>query len=201
MSLQHPAVEGLADAVGGDETEALDLCCAQQMCGVIPPVHHEICRLGYVTVDFAERLGVAIPQSAPHHRGTDKRRIPHHEVRLRPLGLPGVEVAQLCYPDRLVGHLPSRDGVRFGGASIPVGQRSSLLVCDPLHPVIGEYRVPTLDVAEVPDDGLLGQGVPLGAKVPLEVAYPQDHLGNLRRSWVDLEPQELLRGDSDAHQV
>src|SRR5690606_12143992 len=82
--------------------------------------------------------------------------------------------------------IPSRDDV-----SIVIDARDSLIVLD--------QCVAVLDVAVLTEDRRIEPAcVSVGAEVPLEVAYPEDDLGDGGGAGVDLEAEELVRGDGVA---
>ncbi|MGB5009627.1 MAG: hypothetical protein WBO88_04950, partial [Candidatus Dechloromonas phosphoritropha] len=56
---EDAAVEGLFQAVGGNEAEAFDLAVASEAGGVVPPIHDEIGRFGYLGPGGAQGFGVA----------------------------------------------------------------------------------------------------------------------------------------------
>ena len=67
--------------------------------------------------------------------------------------------------------------------------------------VVGEHGIPALDVLEVANDRLGGTNVPPSAEVPLQVADPQDHLGDGGGPGVELQAEQLVGIDADPGQV
>ena len=56
----YTAVEGLTKAVGGNESEALDLCGASQFGRVVSPVHDEAAGFADIAVDGLRGFRVAV---------------------------------------------------------------------------------------------------------------------------------------------
>ena len=108
-----------------------------------------------------ERLDVAVPECEPHPLVPDERRIPHDEVRLRPLGLPRVDVPVDRHPRALVGHLLAGDRVHLHRLAVPARDRLAVLVAYQLGLAVpGQHGVAALDVLVVAQDRL-GDGAVL----------------------------------------
>ena len=60
VCFEHTAVEGLTKAVGGNESEALDLCGASQFGRVVSPVHDEAAGFADIAVDGLRGFRVAV---------------------------------------------------------------------------------------------------------------------------------------------
>jgi len=201
LRLEYPAVEGLLDTIGGDKAEALGLAGTYSLGGDMPPVHDEIRRIRHLRPGAAHRIHIAVAHCGTHALVPHERRIPNDVIRLRPLGLARVDVAVLLDLSRLVGDLLAGDRTDLLGQSIPAGQRLAGLVGNQLHRVIGDQRIAVLDVVEVAQYRLWRVDLTVGAEVPLQVADPQHHLGDLRRTRVDLHAEELVRVDGQALQL
>ena len=167
----------------------------------MPPVHDEICRLGNFRPGVAHRIHIAVTQCAAHGGSADKRRIPNDVIRLRPLGLARLDIAVLLDLRRLIGDRLAGNRAGLVADAVPAGQRFAGLVGDQLHCVIGDQRVAVLDVVEVAQHRLRRVDLAVGAEVPLQVADPQHHLGDLRRTRVDLHAEELVRVDGQPLQL
>ena len=76
-----------------------------------------------------------------------------------------------------------------------------MLIGDGLDAVVFQDGVAALDVLELAEDRLGGHGFAEGAKVPLEVADPQDEVGDGGGTRVDLDAEELVRIDGEADQL
>ncbi|MBK1631588.1 hypothetical protein CKO31_12705 [Thiohalocapsa halophila] len=196
-----PSVEGLAQAVGGDEAEALDVAGAGEAGGLVPPVHDVVGGFGHLQVGAAQGLDIAVAQGPAHGAGADERRIPHHKIGLRPRGRARVDVALHRHPGALVRHGLAGDGVGLGGAPVPAGDGAALGVGLEGDVVPGEDGVAALDVVGVFEQGLAGRGLGVGAKVPLEVADPEHGLGDARGAGVGLQAQHLLGAHGGALQL
>ncbi len=66
MPLQHAPVEGLTQAVGGDEAEAAQVAGTRQGGGAFPPVHDIVGGLGDLGPGGAQGLHVAVAECAAH---------------------------------------------------------------------------------------------------------------------------------------
>ncbi|OIQ65217.1 hypothetical protein GALL_532260 [mine drainage metagenome] len=55
------AVEGLGEAVGGDEAEAPGAAHPHSLGGFVPPVEDEIHAVGHLGIGGAEGFGIAVP--------------------------------------------------------------------------------------------------------------------------------------------
>jgi hypothetical protein len=97
-----------------------------------------------------------------------------------------------------VGHEFAGDGVGFGGAAVPAGERLAAVVGGEFDGIAGEHGVAAFDVLEVAQDGAGRQAAALGAEVPLQVADPEDHFGDGGGARVDFEAEELVRVDGEA---
>jgi hypothetical protein len=80
----HAAVEGLLEAVGGDEAEALPPCPRDELRGVVPPEHDEVGGFGHVRPGLAQGFDVAVAERGAHGGGADERRVADDVVGLRP---------------------------------------------------------------------------------------------------------------------
>jgi hypothetical protein len=79
--------------VGGDESELLDLFVRSQFGGLVPPKHDKVPGVGLEFLEgAAEGFDVTIAESLAHAGGSEKGRIPHDEITLRPLRPPWVHV-------------------------------------------------------------------------------------------------------------
>ena len=86
----------------------------------------------------------------------------------------------------------------FHRPPVPARDGLAVLVEHGLGAIAGEHGVAALDVVEVLDDGLGRGDAAAGAEVPLEVADPQDQLGDGGGARVHLEAEELVRIDGEA---
>src|ERR1035441_9336016 len=86
------ALEGLAQAVCGDKTEAAGLAGADAFRGAVPPIHHVVGGFGDLAVDRAERLGVAIAEFTAHSPIAEERRVANDELSGRPFGASRVDI-------------------------------------------------------------------------------------------------------------
>jgi hypothetical protein len=95
VPLHHPALEHLADGIRGDETEAPQrrLPSRQELRRPVPPVHHEIGALVHVRVRRPQSLRIAGREARAQVLAADEGRLPHDELRLRPVRPPRVRVA------------------------------------------------------------------------------------------------------------
>ena len=199
--LHHAAVEGLAQAVGGNQAKAARLALHDQTGGAAPPVHDEIGALGHFLPCAAQRLHVAVAQRGAQRAGANKGRVAHDEIGLRPGGLARVEVLPLRHLRGLVGHLRAGHRVDFEGGAVPAAERLAVGAQCGLLRVPRQHGVAVLDVAPVMHHRL-GHGlVALGADVPLQVTNPQHQLGHGGGALVQLNAQQLPGRDGFALQA
>ena len=198
MPLQHPPVEGLAQAVGGDKAEAADRAGAGQFGRLLPPVHDIVGGLGDLRPGAAQGLDIAVTQGAAHRGGADEGRIADHKIGGRPVRPARIDIALQRHPRGVVRDRLAGDRVRLEGPAVPAGDGLALVVQDPVHAVIVEHGVAADDVAEVADHGLRRVDRTVGPKVPLQVADPQHHLGDGGGAGVEFEPEQLVGVDADA---
>ena len=196
--LDHAPVEGLAQAVGGDEAEAFHPPGAHLLRRLVPPVHDEIGALRHLGPRRPQRLRVAVAQRQPHRPGANERRIPHDELRLRPLGLTRIHVTPLRHLRRLVRHLFARHRMHLGRLAIPARDRAPVRVRRQFLPVVGQHRIPARDVAVVVHHRLGDALLAAGADLPLQPADPQHQLGQRRRARVQLDAEHLAQRDRAA---
>ncbi len=202
MRFDHTAIEGLLDAVGGDEAELPGLSGAHGVGGDMPPVHDEIGGFGHLRPGGAHGLDIAIAQGAAHGGGADERRVADDEVGLGPGGLARLDVALDRHAGGLVGNLLAGDGAGLFTVAVPAGERAAGLVGDVFNAVVFDQGVAVLDVVEVAQDGVRQVGEALvDAVVPLQVADPQHHFGDGGGARVDLKAQKLVRVHGDAGHV
>ena len=199
--LQHAAVEGLVDGVCGDEAEAPGLLRGEEFGGFLPPEHDEVRRLGDFPLPcFPQAFRVAIAQRIAHPRGSDERRIPHDVIRLRPFGAFRVRVVEEVGAGAFVGDFLAGDGVGLGAAAVPDGDvfpGVGIAARDFL--VVGEHGVAALDGVVLGEErSVVGIGFPGGTAVELEVADPEDDLGDGGGAGVELDAEEVVRADDDA---
>ena len=164
----------------------------------MPPVHDEIGGIGHVRPRTAQRFDVAITQRRTHPLVANKRRIPHHEIRLRPRRLARVHVALQRHALAVVRHVLAGDGRGLHAHAVPATDRHAAFVEHVLHAVVGQHRIAVLDVAEVADHRLRRVDVAAGAVVPLQVADPQHHFGDGGGARVQLDAEQLVRVDGFA---
>ena len=91
--------------------------------------------------------------------------------------------------------LPTGDGVHGGGDTIPLGERVALTIERGDLRRMGHERVAVPDVVKVADDregDLLRRA---GAEMPLEVADPEDEIGDDGGARVQFEAEELVGVD------
>ncbi|OQC15465.1 MAG: hypothetical protein BWX79_00668 [Alphaproteobacteria bacterium ADurb.Bin100] len=171
-SLHHPPVERLPQAVRGDEPKPSRSARAHQPSRVVPPVHDEVRTLRHVGPGGTQRLHIAVAQRGPHRPGANERRIPHNEIRRRPLGGARVHVAPLRHLRGLVGHIFARHRVLLEGGAVPAGDDLARFIRGQLGAVVGQHRVAIFDVAVVVHDGLGHRLAALCSHVPLKPANP-----------------------------
>ena len=191
--LHHAPVEGLAQAVGGDQPHAPGVAGGHLGCGVVPPEHHKVGALGHLGPGAAQGLHIAVAQSGPHGGGANERRIPHNEIRLRPHRLPCAHIAPLRHLRGLVGHGFAGHWVRLETAPIPAGQQPTGAVMRRLQRIPRQHRVAAFDVAVVVHHRFGHAGVAVGAEVPLQKADPQHQLGQRGGALVQLDAAQLLQ--------
>ena len=78
-------------------------------------------------------IDIAITQCHAHHLRTNKRRIPHDVIRLRPLGLARIAIEVLLHLRRLIRHLFAGNRAGLGGDAVPVGNGLAAFVTQQLH--------------------------------------------------------------------
>jgi hypothetical protein len=197
-ALQHGSIEGLRDRIRGDETEAGDFPFRHQLGGVAGPIHHEVHGLGHARPRFAHGFHIAVAEREAHPFVADEGRIADDEIRVGPFGGARVFVVERRDARGFIGHVLASDGMLFHRPPIPTRDGLALLVEHGLGAVVGEDGVAVLDVVEVLDDGLGRGDAAAGAEVPLEVADPQDQLGDGGGARVHLQAEELVRIDGEA---
>ena len=199
--LHHAAVEGLAQAVGGDEAKTLRPAGGHQAGCPLPPNHDKVGALGQLGPGGAQRFDVAVAQGRPHRAGANERRIANDEIGLRPVGLAWVEVAPLQHLRRLVGHRLAGHRVRSGGLAVPARHHPAQRIGHRLLAVVGQHGVAALDVAVVVYHRLGHAGAAVGAYLPLQKTDPQHQFGQRGGALVQLHAAQLLQGDGLAAQV
>jgi len=198
LGTDDAAIESLREAVGGDEAEATGLPGEREQRGLVPPVGDEIGGFGHVGPCASQGFDIAIAQGAAHGGGANEGRVPHHEIRLWPVGATRVLVALLRHAGGFVGHLFAGDRVGFGAEAIPAGDRLAVCIEYKIHPIKGEHGVAAFDVVEIAQHRLGRADVAVGAEVPLQVADPQHGFGDAGGAGVEFEAEELVRVDRDA---
>ncbi len=193
--LHHLPVEGLAEAVRGDEPEALRLPRADELGGPVPPVHHEVERLGQRRVGRADGVYRGVAEGLPHALVPDERGIADDEVGLGPRG--DVDALEVDHGDGggRVGDLLAGDAVGRERETIPAEEGAAVGGDPGDRARSGDEGVAALDGPCLGQDRI-GHG--LGAAVvdlPLEVRHPQDELGDLGGPRVQLDAEEVLRDD------
>ena len=196
--LNHATVENHGQAVGGDQPHAACAAGCYFTCCAVPPEHHKVGAFRNLGPGAAQGLHVAVAQRIAHPLVSNKRRVPHNEIRLRPLRLPGAHVAPLRHLGGFVGHLFARNRVGFEGAAVPAAEQLARVVVGEFLRVPGQHGVAAFDVAVVVHHGLGHGGVATGADVPLQVANPQHQLGQGGGAFVQLDAAQLLQGDGFA---
>ena len=194
----HAAVEGLLDAVGGDEAEPLRGAFAHFLRGDMPPIHHQIRRFGHFVPRRAQRIHIAVTKRAAHRACANERRIAHDEIRLRPLRLARVHVAPQRHACGFVGNLLARHRRFLHGFAVPAGDGNAAFIQHRRCVVISQYGIAVFDVAKIADHRDGRMHVATGAEVPLQVADPQHHFGNRRRARVQFDAQKVVRIDGFA---
>ena len=92
--------------------------------------------------------------------------------------------------------------MRFGRAAVPARDGPARRVEQRLDRVPGQHRVATFDVVKAADDRLGDvPQFPFRTQPPLQIADPQNQLGDDRGAGIDLQPQELARRHGDALHV
>ena len=129
VGLQNTAVEGLADAVGGDEAEAAGFALADEVGGVVPPIHDEVGAFGDGFYRLPEGFNITVAEGVAHAGGADEGRVADDVVGLGPCRGAGVFVAVDGELGVFVGDGAAGDGVRFGGAAVPVGEINRRIRC------------------------------------------------------------------------
>ena len=188
-------IESLADRIGGDETEAFERAVSGERGGVVPPVHDEIGRLGDFRPARTQGFGIAIAKCGAHRAGTDKRRIAHHEIRLRPCRLARVHITLQRHAGAVIGDGESSHWRGFGGDAIPAHMRHAVFIGEVFHVVVSQHGIAVFDIAEIADHRLRRRDVALGAEVPLQVADPQHHFSDGGGTRIQFDTEQLVRID------
>ena len=111
------------DRVGGDETELLGFAIANEFGGLVPPIHDEVPRVGFVLFPReAEGFGVAVAKIVSHAGGSEEGRVADDVVGVGPFGAAGVGVVEEGFAVAFVGDFFAGDRVGFGGAAVPDGE-------------------------------------------------------------------------------
>ena len=192
--LHHTAVEGLAQAVGGDEAHALRLPARHLRGGVLPPEHDEIGAVGHFGPGAAQGFDVAVAQGRAHGASADEGRVADDEIRLRPRRPARACIALLGHLRGLVGHQLAGDRVRLEARAVPARAQPAGGVVGGLARVPGQHCVAAFDVAVGVHHRLGHAGAPARADVPLQPADPQHQLGQRGGALVQLDAQQLLQG-------
>lgn len=169
---EDAAVEGLLEAVGGDEAEALDLAVAGQVGGVVPPEHDEIGGIWHLRPGGAQGFGVAVAKGLAHGGGADEGRVADDVVGLRPFGGARVGVAFARDLRGFVGYGFAGDGVGWVDFQQGAEVGDEELVVGALgaagRPLAGKEGV------DLHDDGILarrsGLCSSLGCRISLHLA-------------------------------
>jgi hypothetical protein len=82
------------------------------------------------------------------------------------------------------------------GAAIPLGNWVSVIIQGRLSVLPSHEGIFALDVMEVINYGNARRDVAASAEVPLEIADPEDEVGDGGGAWVDVDSEELVRIDS-----
>lgn len=147
--LYDTPIEGLAQAVCGDEPKTLGLTRAHHLPGAVPPMHHEIRAFWDLWPDTPQGLHVAVTQRTSHGTRADKWRVAHNEIRSWPFSLARVDVAPLLDLGCFVRHQLASHRVALGGDAIPPGQRVTTGIAHDLGTVVGQHGIAMFDVAVV----------------------------------------------------
>ena len=132
------------DRVGGDEAEAFGFGIPHEFSRLLPPEHDEVGGFGDASFPcFAKGFCVAIAESFTHPRGSDKRRISHDVIRLRPFCALGIGVIEQRDGGGFVGDFLAGDGVELGGVSVPEGENFT------------GFRIAARDALVVSEHGIL----------------------------------------------
>ena len=172
MFFQHPPVEGLGDAVGGNQAKTLDFSGGQQGCGVMPPEHDQIRRFADLRVRLPQSIHVAIPQGAAHGGRTDEGRIAHHHIGLGPMSGLRIQVADLFAGRRFIRDCLAGCRMGFHRPDIPDAHRISFAIGHGFGAAVLQYGIPAFDVFEIPENRRGRQDIPVGFVMPLQVANP-----------------------------
>ena len=199
VGVGHAAVEGLAEAVGGDEAEAaqarvrLGIVAARELRGLVPPVHDEIRRFRHLGVGFAHGLRIAVAEIVAHAAGPEKGRVADDEVGLRPPGGHGVGVVVDGQAGGLIRHVLARAGVAAGGHAVIAGDGIAVRVAADAAGLVRQKGVAVADVLGVPQNGRGPFRCPHRAVALLQVADPQHEFGDLCGPRVEFDAEELGR--------
>ena len=186
------------DGVGGDEAELFATALHDFRSGLLPPEHDEVGGLGDVAFPgFAEGFGVAVAEGVAHAGGSDEGRISDDVIRLRPLGAAGIFVIEEGDGGGFVRDFLAGDGVGLGGVAVPEGEdfpADGIAARDFL--VVGEHGVLLADGLGFREQrAVAGVGLAGGFALPLEVADPEDELGDGDGVVGEFEAEELLGAD------
>ena len=199
VSSEYAAAEDLAKAVGGDEAEATESGGAGEFSGAVPPVHNVVGVVGHIVIEPTESFDVAIAQFAAHSPIADEGRVADDEIGFGPVSAAWVAVVVDGAAGGFVGNFLAGDGVAGGGFAVPLGDGLAVGVEAGFDGVALHEGVATFDVVEVFDDGFGRDGVgPKGAEIPLEVADPENEIGDDGGTGVDFNAEELMRVHGEA---
>ncbi len=146
----------------------------------------------------AEGRDIAITKVYAHVFVADKGRIADHKVSLRPSSTTWIDKIVNWGACIFIGHILTGNGMLRICRAVPTGLRLAMFIPGEFFFVISEDGVAAFDVVEFFEDGLGGHGFAVGAEVPLEVADPEDQIGDGGGAGVDFDAAELVGIDGEA---
>ena len=167
VPLDDAALEQLRDRIGGDEAEASQGRARprQQLGRPVPPVHHIVGALVHLRMGGPKRQHIGVAEARAEILATDEGRVADDELGLRPVR-----------PARIRTGLAAPDD-RFLRPVVPI-----------------QHRVAAMDMVE-PFQDRLARREAARPEVPLQMADPQDEIGDGDGARVQLHAEELVRPD------
>ncbi len=197
----NASAEDLRDRIGGDETEAMGATGADGTGCPVPPVHHEVSAFGHIG-DLEQRIEITVAEPIADIFATDEGRIADYEICLWPFRSAGVRVEPAFGPCALVWHALASHRMRLHRFAVPTRYWPVLLIFLEDFLIIIDQRVAVFDGPEAGQDRFVRHPLlPVYAEVPLQIADPQHQLRDLDGPRIDLQPEEVLRGDCVTGQI
>ena len=165
---------------------------------MVPPIENKIAGTRDVFMSNPELLSVVVAKHFAHSPTPDERRIAEDIIGMRPFRPTGGYVVIDGGARGVVGYVFTSSWVSFVRNAVPAGNGLAVIVTCKFFFVVGENGVTVLDVVELFEDGFLGHGVAVGAEVPLEVADPEDEVGDGGGAGVDFNAAELVGVNCEA---